>query len=156
MNTFNLVPREKTHFPVHARTHTENAIPYMGIVSRPLSKAGGAVFAFIRFLPRVRSYVDCQAALGTDDLVTVRAHLVIPLLLMHPADMVISVLLALKLLVAKHAGEALLIAMNGKAMLPEVLVSGEELLTRITAVLDSQSNVMLELHVRLVLLGKTE
>lgn len=137
-------------------THTQNAVPYVSIVSRPLSKAGGAEFTFIRFLPGVCSYVDCQAALGTDDFVAVRAGLGIPLLLMHPADMVVYVLLALKPFVAKHTGEAPLITMNSEAVLPEVLVSGEELLTCVAAVLDSQVNSMPELHVRLVLLDNTE
>lgn len=77
-------------------TRSLNTVPDVGVVSRPLSKAGRAALAFVRLLPCVRSYVDRQATLGADDLVAVRAHLRLLLLLVHPPDMVADVLLALK------------------------------------------------------------
>lgn len=128
----------------------------MSLVSGPVSKAGRAALTFIRFLSCVCSDVDCQATLGADDLVTVWACLWIPLLLMHPLDMVISVFLMLKPLVTKQAREAPLSSMNSEAMLPQVLVTGEELLAHVAAVLDRQINSMLELHMQLVLLDNVE
>lgn len=128
----------------------------MSLVSRPVSKAGRAALALIRFLSCVCSDVDCQATLGADDLVAVRACLRVPLLLMHPLDMVISVLLMLKPLVTKHAREAMFSTMNSEAMLPQVLVAGKELLAHVAAVFDRQINAMLELHMQLVILDYVE